>query len=232
MNLLAIDTSTPRFALVLAAADRRFERVGDPAGSGGRHGRELLPAIQALIRSAGLVPGELDAIAVGLGPGSYTGLRVGITAAKTLAFALGKPLVGVDSFAAIARNAPPDAASVHVVADAQRGDIYLREFAGPAAEGTMTSLGPVRVVAMGPWAESLAPATWVLGPTLDRLRVAWPAGVRLGDVAQGFPSGEALVALGCEAIRTERWADPATIEPSYVRRSAAEDQWDKLGRKS
>lgn len=224
MNLLALDTSTPRATVALAVGAALH--VGDPgaADANGRHGRRLLPTVAGLLRAAGLAPRDLDAVAVGLGPGSYTGLRVGLTAAKTLAYALGRPLVGVDTFAAIARNAPGDAASIHVVADAQRGDLYLADFA-PAGPGAPEGRGPIRLVAMADWVAALAPGAWVLGPGLDRLRVAWPEHVRLGTPEQGLPAPAAVVALGVEEVRAGRIADPATLEPLYVRRSAAEDQW-------
>src|SRR5262245_12524870 len=126
MNLLALDTSTHNAALIVLRADgRTFAFVGDAAE---RHGRGLVPRIQELLRDSGLVPRDLDAIGVGLGPGSYTGVRVGLTTAKTLAYALGKPLVGLDSLEMIAQNAPGSVRRVSVVADAQRGDLSEAAF--------------------------------------------------------------------------------------------------------
>ena len=230
LNLLALDTSTPRATLALARGNTRLARSSE-ASTGGRHGRNLIPELSTLIRSAGLTPRDLDAIAVGLGPGSYTGLRVGITAAKTLAFALGIPLVTIDSFAAIARNAPPEARLIHVVADAQRGDVFLTRFACGAAGEPPASLGPIAVIEMTAWAATLPAGTRVLGSALDRLRVTWPAEITLGTAEQGQPSADALIELGHEAVEAGRWADPHSIEPAYIRRSAAEDQWDKRGTK-
>lgn len=227
MNLLALDTSTTRATLALSRGEEVHERLGPSAATGGRHGRNLLPEVADLLGAAGLKPRDLDALAVGLGPGSYTGLRVGVTAAKTLAFALGVPLVALDSFAAVARNAPIDARSVHVVADAQRGDLYLTRFARDEDAAPLASLEPIRVVAMAAWAAGLPPGTWVLGAALDRLRLVWPEGVLRGDDAAGQPSGAALIELGRAAVQARRWADPASVEPTYVRRSAAEDQWDR-----
>ena len=230
MNLLALDTSTPRATLALARGDTHFVSPFEPP-TDGRHGRNLISSLKILIQRAELTPHDLDAIAVGLGPGSYTGLRVGITAAKMLAFALGKPLVAIDSFTAIARNAPPDAQLIQVVADAQRGDIYLTRFAREAPMESPQSLGSIAVVEMISWAASLAAGTWVLGSSLGKLRIEWAAGVTLGNAEEGHPSGDALIALGQDAVKAGRWADPRTIEPAYIRRSAAEDQWDQLGTK-
>ena len=81
-----------------------------------------------LLATGGLRAREIEVIGVGLGPGSYTGLRVGVTAAKTLAYVTGAALVGLDSLEAVAWNAPGTALRVSVVADAQRGDVYSAEF--------------------------------------------------------------------------------------------------------
>ena len=227
LNLLALDTSTPRATLALTRGETRLAG-SDATATGGRHGRNLIPEIRALIQSANLTPREIDAIAVGLGPGSYTGLRVGITAAKTLAFALGKPLVTIDSFTAIARNAPPEARQIHVVADAQRGDLYLTRFTRGTLGEPPVSLGALAVVEMTAWAAELPAGAWVLGSALNRLRLTWPARISLGTAEQGYPSADALILLGRAAVEAGRWADPHSLEPAYIRRSAAEDQWDKL----
>ena len=69
------------------------------------HSLRAMPAIEELLEQAGLVPADIDAIAVSEGPGSYTGARIGVTIAKTLAWTLGKPLVGVSTLKALAANA-------------------------------------------------------------------------------------------------------------------------------
>ena len=232
MILLAIDTSTPRAALALARPGQE-PRVPPPDAEpdrAARHGRGLIPAIAALLAAEGLTVADLGAIAVGLGPGSYTGLRIGLTAAKTLAYAAGKPLVAIDSLEAIARNAPDDALRVVVAVDAQRGDAYLADFARDAPGAPLHRLGPTRIEAVAPWAEALGPSDLVLGPALDRLLAAWPASARLGTPDQGHPGPARLIPMAREALEAGRTLDPFFVEPIYLRRSAAEDQWERLGR--
>ena len=94
-----------------------------PAGR--QQNRHLLPTVERLIRDCGLTPQSLTHIAVGVGPGSYTGLRVGLTAAKTLAYALGCSLVAVPAFAAVAADVP---GTVDVIGDALQGTIYVQRF--------------------------------------------------------------------------------------------------------
>ncbi len=227
MILLAIDTSTNRAALALA-------RPGSPARSSppdpaARHGRGLIPAVAALLAAEGLAVADLGAVAVGLGPGSYTGLRIGLTAAKCLAFAAGRPLIALDSMEAIARNAPADRRRVAVAVDAQKGDAYVAEFVRDAAEAPLRRVAATRVEAVEGWAAGLEPGTLVLGPGLDRLLASPPGSIEVGTPEMGLPDPETLVQLAREAVEAGRFADPFFLEPVYIRKSAAEEQWDRLG---
>jgi tRNA threonylcarbamoyladenosine biosynthesis protein TsaB len=231
--VLVIDTSTPRAALALGRLGLE-PRVGPPEADQGvprRHGSGLLPAIEALLVAEGLKVADLGAIAIGLGPGSYTGLRIGLTAAKTLAYAANRPLVALDSLEAIARNAPEDAPTIVVAIDAQRGDAYVARFARLTPGAPPSRLGPTTIEPVAAWAEALEPGTFVLGPSLDRLLPAWPEALRLGTADQGHPDPAKLIPLAFEAFEAGRILDPFFVEPIYMRRSAAEDQWERLGHK-
>ena len=234
MIFLAIDTSTPRAALALdpgrAGPGPRVAPLEADSSPARRHGRGLIPAIAALLAAEGLKVADLDAVAVGLGPGSYTGLRIGLTAAKTLAYAANKPLIALDSLEAIARNAPDDVAKVAVAVDAQRGDAYVAEFARNSPGAPLHRLGPTRIEPVETWANALEAGVLVLGPALDRLLATWPETVRLGTLDQGHPDAAGLIPLAREALEAGRTLDPFFVEPIYLRRSAAEDQWERLGR--
>ena len=228
VHLLALDTSTPAAALAVGtAAGTVYGAAPDPAE---RHGRNLVPAIGALLESAGVAIGEVGGIAVGLGPGSYTGLRIGVTAAKVLAYTLGVPLVGLDSLEVVARNAPPHARRVAVIADAQRGEVYAADFARPSDDAPLDRLGATRIERLEDWLGGLPEGTFVLGSALDRLRAPLPAGAARGDSASGRPEPANLLALARETWATGRRDDPWQLEPLYLRRSAAEEQWDKRSR--
>lgn len=233
VHLLALDTSTDRAALAVVPAGGGPARgaVGDPAA---RHGRALVPAVAALLAGAGLRVADLGGVAVGLGPGSYTGLRIGLTAAKTLAYALGKPLVGFDSLEAVARNAPADARVVAVVADAQRGDLYAADFARDAPGAPLARVAPTRVVPLDRWAAELPDGAFVLGPALAvprlGLAAALPSHARAADDPDAHrPDPARLAELARDLWRCGRRDDPWFLEPVYLRRSAAEDQWDRPG---
>ncbi|MGP0066692.1 MAG: tRNA (adenosine(37)-N6)-threonylcarbamoyltransferase complex dimerization subunit type 1 TsaB [Isosphaeraceae bacterium] len=228
MNLLVLDTSTERAAVALATATEFFGMKTPETVR--RHGRDLIPQIGSLLEAAGLRAKDLDAIAVGVGPGSYTGLRVGVTAAKTLGYASGAELVALDSLQAIGRNAPEDALRVSVIADAQRGDIYVADLDRPASDSPWVPRGETHVEPMADWLARLDPGVFVLGPALEspRILASLPEGLAAPAVFRNYPEGRRLIELAREVWATGRRDDPWLLEPRYLRRSAAEVQWDTL----
>jgi tRNA threonylcarbamoyladenosine biosynthesis protein TsaB len=227
LNILAIDTSTIRAAVAISTRGGAIHEA--PDGGSRQHGRSLLPVVRAALGAAGLTPTDLDLVAVGLGPGSYTGLRIGLTAAKTLAFATGRPLVGLDSLESIARNAPADAERVTVVADAQRGDFYTADFVRHEPAGPLLRQGPTRIEPQQHLTGRLVAGVFVVGPGLERLRPDLPSSAHAADPDSNWPQGPHLLRLAREAWDAGIRADTLFVEPHYLRRSAAEDLWDARG---
>ena len=130
MIVLGIDTATPAtVAGVQLAGGRVIEARDDPPeGSRGQHASRLLGLIDAALRDGGIGWDDVDRIAVGVGPGGFTGLRIGIATARALAQARGLPLVPVSSLAALAAGA--DAPLVAAVIDARRGEAFAAAWAG------------------------------------------------------------------------------------------------------
>jgi tRNA threonylcarbamoyladenosine biosynthesis protein TsaB len=148
MTILALDTSSRRRALAVLASDDGALIAAQPL-TGRDLDRELPPALAALLATA-----TPDAVACVLGPGSYTGLRVGIAAALGLAHARNLPLHGIAALDVVARTAPADAGaatatSVDAVADAGRGALYIARYRRDQA--TLTLLDPPRRVEPGDW---------------------------------------------------------------------------------
>jgi tRNA threonylcarbamoyladenosine biosynthesis protein TsaB len=226
MTLVVLDTSTERGVIGVAARSGMvFTATTDAAR---QHGRDLLPTLAATLKSAGLALKSAELFAVGLGPGSYTGLRVGLTAAKTVAYATGAPVVGLDSLAAVARNAPADAVRISVVADAQRGELYVAEFSRQAPGAPLICMRVSQIEPLAAWLARLEATTFVLGPALNspRIQAALPAWLTATDPALNYPDGHRLVELAREAWASGQRDDPWLLEPRYLRRSAAEEQWD------
>lgn len=223
MILLALDTSTPTACLAIRTEEGRI--LPGAIEPGTRHGRTLVPRIRDLLRDAGCRAADLDAVAVGLGPGSYTGLRIGVTAAKTLAFAAGARLLPLDSLALIARNAPDEIERISVVADAQRHDLYVADFHREHPGGPVLRSGPTRFEGRDTWLSQLRPGMLALGPGLQRFATPLPAFLADSDPSWHEPRAEAMIAASLEAWEEGGEAN-WSLEPLYLRRSAAEDLWE------
>ncbi len=222
LKLLALDTSTLQAALAVLRDDgATFNTHTEPTI---RHGRALLPTLRDLLSRADLRPGDLDAVAVGLGPGSFTGLRIGLTAAKALAYAITRPLIGLDSFDALARNADDSSLRICVVADAQRGELFAAEYQRAAPGEPPIRQGPTRIVSSAPFCQALPDGTLVLGPALERPALALPDHLIRATPDQNHPHGLHLLALAHEAYLSGHQDDPWFLEPVYIRRSAAEEK--------
>ncbi|MBI1917014.1 MAG: tRNA (adenosine(37)-N6)-threonylcarbamoyltransferase complex dimerization subunit type 1 TsaB [Planctomycetes bacterium] len=194
-----------------------------------RQARDLAPAVSELLRSQGWKARDLQGVIVSLGPGSYTGLRVGIISAKALCYAIGCPLVGVETFAAIAAQAPAQAARLDVLTDAQQDKVYVQPFAR-SADGAWRSTAPLSIRTVDDWLAGRDAEAWVSGPGIDAHTQRLPAAVSLVPLELRIPQPESLLRLGLERYVAGERDDVWTLEPIYLRPSSAEEQWQRLGR--
>jgi tRNA threonylcarbamoyladenosine biosynthesis protein TsaB len=138
VQLLAFDTATPATTVALALADEKLLTRRHEPGPGERPGHvsELLPLVLALLEEAGIGFEQLDRIAVGVGPGTFTGLRIGVATARALAHAHDLPLVGVSTLDSLAAGAADhlgaEVPAVLAVLDARRGEAFAAAWAGVA----------------------------------------------------------------------------------------------------
>jgi len=121
MKVLGIETSG-NIGGVAVCEDKHIIIAKDFGGM--QHGKELVPTIKNTFHEIGWKPKDIDLIAVDVGPGSYTGLRVGVTCAKTLAYALNKPVIDVPIFDIIAENYTADSFPICPILDARRSHVY------------------------------------------------------------------------------------------------------------
>ncbi|MCI0342818.1 MAG: tRNA (adenosine(37)-N6)-threonylcarbamoyltransferase complex dimerization subunit type 1 TsaB [Planctomycetales bacterium] len=223
MRVLAVETSGTHGSVACgdpeagATGDFR-EEVFEQSLS---HGRAVAPAAERLLRECGWRASDLDLLAVGLGPGSFTGVRVGIAFVKGLALGTGRPVVGVPSLEALARNAPADAPAVATLVDARWGEAYLAVFrrgaGGLSRELPETVLEPAGIAARIP-ADAVVIGNG-LGPFGGELR---GRGCALPDPDLARVSAVAVACLAASTLRRTGPSPLHALAPIYLRGSHAE----------
>jgi tRNA threonylcarbamoyladenosine biosynthesis protein TsaB len=192
------------------------------------HARDLAPAVAELLRAQGWNARNVQAVVVSRGPGSYTGLRVGLMAAKAFAYATGCRLFGVDTFTAIASQAAEEIDSLTILADAQQDKVYEQRFARLSAGGAFQAVSPLVIRPITEWATALDTPRWVSGPGLYRYANRLPPQVHTVPQDRWDPQAESLLALGQMKLRNADSDDPFLLEPLYLRPSAAEEKWTSI----
>jgi tRNA threonylcarbamoyladenosine biosynthesis protein TsaB len=221
MNVLGIETSGLAGSIAVSCGGVLDQR--ELATEGRRHAQTLVAEIHDLLRAHGLKPAAIDAVAVGIGPGSFTGLRVGVVCAKTFAYATGCRVVAVDTLAAVAVQAPPDVSPLWIVGDAQRGDVFTARYTRTPT-GECHRNGDIRIVPGAAWLTTLPAGEFVAGPAASRLtgddisatvvRADW--GTR--------PTAAAIIQLATLRLLAGDSDNPWTLAPRYIRPSAAEEK--------
>lgn len=220
---LALDTSTRTGSVALGVVGGpALELLGEETLEvSATHSETVLPAIDRLLRRVGRRPGELELVAVGAGPGSFTGVRIGAALARGLCFPERAELHAWSSLAAIAAGAEAEGALCALL-DARRGQVYA---AGYEVSGAaVTERCPPEAGALQELLERLDPAAWTFAGSLAEPQRAAveAAGGRLLSPERGRPTGRGLLRLVQLDPAGGRVADPARWEPEYVRASSAE----------
>ena len=225
MKVLSIETSG-RIGSVATCDDGQvvretvFER-------GMEHGRALIPRLSEAVTKSGWSLADLALIAVSQGPGSYTGLRVGLTCAKTLAAFGNIPLVGVPSLDVLAQNAALDYATVCPVIDAKRGQVYSAFYEPGLSRGSNYSRqSDVLVLRPEEITERIVTPAFVFGDGLKVHRDEFLCkGVVLGDEDFWRARASQVALLGVQLYNKYGGEDPLKLAPIYLRRPEAEERW-------
>ena len=184
-----------------------------------RRASDLTSIARELLLNAGWTPKELSAVVVGLGPGSFTALRVGLASAKTLAYATGCAFIGVETFAAYAWQITGP--KIAVIGDALQGELYVREYV--KGKDDLVPSSPMKIISREDWETSLEEDFQITGPGTNLLTQ------RQNQVVESSLQILLLnsllnVAKNCPwAVHTNMW----TAEPIYLRGSSAEEKTKK-----
>jgi len=222
VRTIAIETSSDIGSVACVANARPVcERVFK---EGLAHGRDLIIELDECMREAGWEKSDVELVAVSVGPGSYTGIRVGVAAAKTLGYALEAPVVAVCSLDVIAENGPRTADYVAVVVDARRKEIYGAHYVNVGFSFSREE-GPV-VAAPEEFAARLPSPVFLLG---DGLRLYPEVFRRKGfeQVGEAWwrPRAASVGLLGEKLYLIGGRGDAGSITPLYLRLPEAEEKW-------
>jgi tRNA threonylcarbamoyladenosine biosynthesis protein TsaB len=225
MHLLAFDTSGPTCAV--AVAHDACVLAEDHAETGARHGEVLLPRIQSVLGAASVTLAQLDLVVVGVGPGSFTGLRIGLSTAKGLALGTGVALRGVCSLQVVARAVTEQATTAIVVMDAGKSQVFAAVY--ERSGDVLRMLLPPHLTAPEDAARNVAAlglSDAMLCGSGARLHAAAMSpllaqGVKLCARDVDMPQGRHVAQAGRLAWLAQGPSDLGTLEPTYLRGSDA-----------
>ena len=196
MSILAIDTATQVSSVAIAQAGRLQAEITLQARL--THSETLMPHIQQVLDMADTKAADLEGIAISIGPGSFTGLRIGLATAKAMCYALDKPLVTVSTLAALACHLPLPGICLLPLIDAQKGNAYYARYhwenGGLVAEDECMKL---------------------------------PDNVKIAPAHELMPRAACVAMLGLRELAQGHTANVMDAAPIYIRRSEAEVLWEK-----
>ena len=230
---LAIETSSRRGSIAVGRGGDMLEAVDLPEAR--RHDVMLTPAIAALFKRHGLSAADLDEVYISVGPGSFTGLRVGVATVKALALALSARIVAVatlDVLAAAAPPPPPDRPRQRLAIglNLKKGTLYSGVFAREAEDGGAAGWRPITEPAVRTFDDLLSNAGRPLAILADPLPPeadALPPDVHRLDAALAIPRASTLWSIGHRLAREGRFTDPAALTPLYARPPEAVQLWQQ-----
>lgn len=231
MKTLALETVDMAASVALMEAGETVREV--TLAEGQRSAQFLTPAVMRVLAEAGWRPADVALVALPVGPGSFTGLRVGVTFAKTFAYVTGAAVIGLNTLDVLAESVPQGCGKVVAAMDAQRGDVITRTYA--LRDGRRVPCDEMRLVAFDAWLAGLAEMSAVeeiavTGPILAKKQAFLPPGAvcvpeecrRISPVVVGRMARERFLAGQSDSI----W----DLLPIYARRSAAEERrMEKMG---
>lgn len=226
MLTLAIETATK---VCSAALCRDGEIIAAyDVNTGMTHSEGLLPQLEQLLQRTGVQKNEIDLLAVSMGPGSFTGLRIGLATAEAMAYSWQCCLHGVDTLEALAYNIQLEGIVLSPVLDAQKGNYYQALFQWQ--DGRLTKLAATEVVSKERLLERIAvygtPAL-LLGECSRLDGQELPGWLRLAPQNLRMPKAASVALAALDSFDAEADQKIFGLEPYYIRRSEAEELWEK-----
>jgi len=217
--LLAIETSGMQGSVAIFDGQTlRFERILGAAGT--RHAQTLPAEVADMLAGCSLQPHSIQSVAVSIGPGSFTGLRVGLTFAKTFAWLNDARLVAVDTLRAIAQQVPPHIEYVTAIIDAQRSEFFAATYRWNAELGLRFAINDVGLANVA----DLPSDYPIVGPACNKLRAIALNRFDILDESLWQPHAVNVGRIGLYMLDQQQFSDPDSLEPVYIRLSYAEEK--------
>jgi tRNA threonylcarbamoyladenosine biosynthesis protein TsaB len=224
-RILAIETSGRHGSAASLQGDADGSRLVNKVALGGeqRTAQALAPAIQDLLRHSQWPPDSVELVAVAVGPGSFTGLRIGVTTAKAFAYAVGAEVIGVNTLVALAHQATGSNRTLWTVLDAQRQELFVAKFARNDLRQWRIEQ-PTLILPQNDWLAELGPGDGVTGTALMRLGDRIPPEVQIVPPEFWQPMAEAVGHVAWRQYQAGQRGDIWQLMPQYYRASAAEEK--------
>lgn len=234
MIILALDTSSQSASCALLEGDKLVGEFFVNAGL--THSQTAMPMVEQLLKVAKKTVRDIDLLAVSTGPGSFTGLRIGISAIKGMAYALKRPCVGVSTLEGLARNLAGFTGVILPVMDARRGQVYTASFRG--GDGLVTRTGPDEAVSLEELDARIGlcrEPVWLVGDgaLLCNQKLGHHKNLRTAPAGLLHQRASSVALAAMDGYREGKAVDAARLAPEYLRLPQAERELlEKRGQKT
>lgn len=220
MLILGIEAATRVASAAVVSDEKILAEISQEARL--THSETLLPQIEQVLKIAGVE--KVDAVAVSIGPGSFTGLRIGLATAKALAYAWHIKILGVPTLQAIAYHFPTNSATVLPLLDAQKNRAYVQAFkaGAPVSKLEVKSIDEI-VTSAG----KIDGEVFLCGDVLGKIKVELPPNVKIAPINLRMPRAVNVALCGKALLDAGEISNVMNLEPLYVRRSEAEELWER-----
>lgn len=226
MLIIGIDTATAQVSVAVGGHEGVLASTQSLRGK--QHAEVLTPAIEFTCRQARIELTEISVVAVDLGPGLFTGLRVGVASAKAMAHALNVPMIGVSSLDLLAFPVRFTSRLIVATIDARRGELFYAFYR--QVPGGVQRISPHQVGSPDDLASEILASgeeCLLVGDGAQRYREVFEGLKKIEIVEEGFahPSASSLVMLAHAQALREQWVKPWDLQPLYLRKPDAEINW-------
>ena len=220
MKILAIETATKESSVAVISDEKFLAEINREDIKA--HSETLMPQIEEVLKISGAE--KIDAVAVSIGPGSFTGLRIGLAAAKALAYAWKVKIIGVPTLQAMAYHFPTNSATILPMLDAQKNRAYVQKFKNCAALSEI-EVKPIDEIISA--AGELDGEVFLCGDVLHKIKISLPKNVKIAPINLKMPRAVNVALCGKKLLDEEKFSNVMNLEPLYIRRSEAEVLWEK-----